>query len=229
MHGGRFTGDPAYFRDDLRVPVMCVEAETDLITLNYVIARQDDAEHLVTWEMAGTSHADVYTFAAGMLDTGSLPIDELAPLWLPTRDLLVGTLDHPVNAGPQHYLVNAAMAHFDRWVRDGARPPASPRLEVEGAGFAVDAHGNARGGIRTPHVDVPVAALSGLGNGPDLLGSLAGTTLEFDPSALRALYPTKDDYLARFDAATDAAVAAGFLLAADAPEIKAVAAANYPS
>ena len=59
------------FRDDLRVPVLCVEAETDLLTLGYLAARQDDGERLAVWEMAGTAHADVYTFVAGMIDTGT--------------------------------------------------------------------------------------------------------------------------------------------------------------
>ena len=46
-------GDPVLFRDDLRVPVLCVEAETDLITLGYYAARQDDTERFRLWEMAG--------------------------------------------------------------------------------------------------------------------------------------------------------------------------------
>ena len=76
-------GDPVPFRDDPRVPVLCVEAETDLVTLGYHGARRDDAERLVTWEVAGTSHADVYTLLAGAVDTGRMPAAELAPLWRP--------------------------------------------------------------------------------------------------------------------------------------------------
>lgn len=65
------------FHGDLHVPVMCVEAETDLIVLGYLPARQPDDDRLVTWEIAGTAHADVYTFGAGMIDTGAVPIAEL--------------------------------------------------------------------------------------------------------------------------------------------------------
>ncbi|MFZ0666276.1 MAG: alpha/beta hydrolase domain-containing protein, partial [Acidimicrobiales bacterium] len=53
-------GDPVFFRDDLRVPVFCVEAETDVITLQFINARQEEADKLSVWEMAGTSHADMY-------------------------------------------------------------------------------------------------------------------------------------------------------------------------
>jgi hypothetical protein len=221
-------GDPVYFRDDLRVPVLCVEAETDLVTLGYVAARQDDGEHLVVWEMAGTAHADMYTFSAGFVDTGRLPIEELAAALRPVQDLLGMHLDVAVNAGAQHYVMNAAVAHLDRWVRDGTRPPAAPRLELVDGAFVTDELGIARGGIRTPHVDVPVAVLSGLGNSGGPLAFLAGSTVPFDADRLASLYTDRADYLARFGAATDAAVDAGFVLAADADEIKAVAAVNSP-
>ncbi len=221
-------GDPVFFRDDLRVPVLCVEAETDLLTLGYLAARQDDGERLAVWEMAGTAHADVYTFVAGMIDTGLVPIDELAAAWVPVREFLGMEVELPVNAGPQHYVMNAAVSHLDRWVRDGTRPPASPCLDVVGDAFATDELGIVTGGIRTPHVDVPTAVLSGFGNRGNPVAFLTGTTTAFDAATLAALYADRDDYLARYAAATDATVTAGFFLAADAEEIKAVAAVNAP-
>jgi hypothetical protein len=220
--------EPARFRADRRVPVMCVEAETDLMNLGYLPARQDDDESFVLWEIAGTSHADVYILAVGPVDTGTLPVTELAKLWQPSREVLGMVLEQPPNAGPQHYVINAAVAHFDRWVRDGTRPPSAPRLEVVDGAFVTDTYGNVRGGIRTPHVDVPTAVLSGLGNGGSPLAFLSGSTKYFDADTLAKLYPSRADYLARFDAATDVAVTAGFVLAADAAEIKALAAANSP-
>ena len=85
-----------------------------------------------------------------------------------------------------------------------------------------------RGGIRTPHVEVPTAVLSGFGNTGAPVAYLSGTTTPFDDATLRSLYADLSDYVARFAAATDATVAAGFFLAADADEIKAVAAINCP-
>ena len=129
-------------------------------------------------------------------------------------------------------MLQAALAHFDRWLRDGTPPPTSPRLEVrdgDDPSFVVDEHGNARGGIRTPHVDVPIATLSGLGNGGAPLARLCGTTIPFPREMLASMYTDKADYCARFDAATDDAVAKGFFLGADAPEIKALAAELYPA
>ncbi len=226
------TAPPEPFRDDLRVPVLCFEAETDLIGLGYYPARQPDSDKFRLWEVAGTSHADVYTFVAGFADSGALPIAELAALWAPTASPMGFELEQPINTGPQHYVLQAALAHFDRWLRDGTPPPVAPRLEVQpgdpATSFVVDEHGIARGGIRTPHVDVPIATLSGLGNGGAPISFLCGTTIPFSAEKLASLYPSPDDYRARFDAATDATVAAGFLLEADAPEIKALAVQLLP-
>jgi hypothetical protein len=223
---------PEPFRDDLRVPVLCFQAETDLMVLDYLPARQPDNDQFRLWEVAGTAHADVYTFVAGFVDSGALPITELAAAWKPTSSPLGFDLDHPLNTGPQHYVLQAALAHFDRWLRDGTPPPRAPRLEVrddDPTQFVVDDNGNARGGIRTPHVDVPVAVLSGLGNGGAPIARICGTTVPFSAEQLASLYSNKADYCATFDAATDAAVAAGWLLEADAPEIKAIAAELYPA
>ena len=219
-------GAPTPFRDDLRVPVLCVQAETDLITLGYLAARQDDAERFVLWEMAGTSHADVYTFAVGFSDDGLRPIEQLAASWRPVRELLGSQLDEAVNVGPQHYIVNAAVRALDAWVRDGVRPPAAPRLELEGYGFATDELGNALGGIRTPHVDVPVAVLSGLGNGGSPMAFLTGSTIPFTNGRLVDLYGTRDAFVERFRDSADATVRAGFFLSDDLDEIVAIAAAN---
>ncbi len=220
--------DPVSFRPDRRVPVLCVESETDLINLGYLRARQDDDDSFVLWEIAGTSHADIYTLVAGPVDSGLLPADTLASAWIPVTEVFGMTLDLPVNAGAQHYVMNAAVSHLDRWVRGGPRPAASPRLEMRDGTFVTDDLGNVTGGIRTPPMDVPVAMLSGLGNSGHPISSLVGTTRAFDADTLRTLYRSREDYLERFGLATASAVNAGFVLPDDAPEIDAIAAVNAP-
>jgi hypothetical protein len=220
-------GDPTPFRDGLRVPVLCVEAETDLVTLGYQGARQDDAEHLAVWEVAGASHADVYLLGVGYLDDGLRPIDELAAAWRPSAEVLGSHLAHPINAGPQHYVMDAAVRALDSWVRHGRRPPASPRLHLDGTtGFELDELGNARGGLRTPHVDVPTGALSGLGNAGGPVAFLSGTTRAFTAEQLRALYGDRAGFEARFRESAAATVEAGFFVAEDLEEVVAVAALN---
>ncbi len=221
-------GGPVAFRRDLRVPVLCVESETDLINLDYLAVRQDDFDRFVLWEIAGASHGDVYTFVAGPIDSGRLPLEELAAAWLPVSEVYGMALDRAVNAGPQHYVMNAAVSHLDRWTRDGTPPATSPRLEVRDGALVTDEHGNARGGIRTPHTDVPTAVLSGLGNSGHAVAFLCGNTTAFDAATLRTLYPSRESYLARFTDATAVAVANGFVLADDAAEMVAIAALNSP-
>jgi hypothetical protein len=107
-----------------------------------------------------------------------------------------------------------------------ASAPVTPAVDLRRDGvFVTDEHGIARAGIRTPHVDVPTAVLSSQGNsGNGIAGDLVGTTTPFEAAKLAALYLSRADYLSRFGAATDTAVAAGFVLPADAAEIKAIAA-----
>ena len=67
----------------------------------------------------------------------------------------------------------------------GSPAPAPPRSVQPGAPPSLerDALGNARGGIRTPQVDVPIAVLSGVGQPPGSPCSRFGTTLAFEPRA----------------------------------------------
>jgi hypothetical protein len=222
-----------HIREDVRVPVLTIQSETDVVRLGGIGARQPDTALIRLWEIAGAAHFDAYGLTASPQDDGTLSAKRLAELGAAVSEVLGMAADSPINAGPQfHYVSQAALAAVDRWVRDGTPPPQAARLEATGAGapqLAVDEHGNVRGGIRTPWVDVPTAVLSGLGQGGGGFAFLFGTTHPFDAAKLAALYPGgRREYLKRFDAATDAAVGAGFLLEADAPEIKALGAAACP-
>ena len=86
------TAEAVTFRDDLRVPLMTVITETDLcggLRLGYHRARQPDTEHLRTWEIPGTAHADNYTIQVGRIDTGFAPLDDILAAYAPT-DVLMG-------------------------------------------------------------------------------------------------------------------------------------------
>ena len=85
-----------------------------------------------------------------------------------------------------------------------------------GGGFALDEVGNVVGGVRTPVVDAPVEVLSGYA-APDAspICALFGRTLPLPASVLAARWPSREAYLAAYAAATDAAIAAGFVLAED--------------
>lgn len=215
------------FRTDLGVPVMAFETETDL-TMGYVDDRQPDNRWFRDWEVAGTAHADDYEVSVGPSDTGqpgaaAAIVRDAAPL-----SALGCTTD--MNAGPQHFVLDTAISDLNRWVRTGTAPPHAPRLDVIAGttpSIRRDSLGDALGGIRTPEVDVPVAALSGSPPaGSSLTCKLFGSTTPFSTAMLTSLYPTHADYVTKFDAATTSAVRAGFLLPTDAPQIEAAAAAS---
>jgi hypothetical protein len=224
------SGAPERIRDDLRVPVLVLQSETDVALLGGGRAQQADGERLRQWEIAGAAHADTYLLVAGGQDAGRLSPERLAALLRPTTKLPIGATDSAINSGPQqHYVGHAALEALTRWAAGGVAPPLAPRLNgtADGRGFALDAQGHATGGLRTPWVDVPSATLSGLGQGGGVFGMLFGTTTSFKPAQLTALYPGgQQDYMKRFEAALDATIDAGFLLADDRAEMLAVALAG---
>ena len=116
-----------------------------------------------------------------------------------------------------------------RHAAPGHRPTLDARTLSDPIEFETDEHGNVRGGVRTPHVDVPIAVLSGLGNSGAPLAHLCGTTTTFTAEPVAAHYSSRAEYVDRFAAATQRAVSAGHLLPADAPEINALANVALPT
>lgn len=218
-------------RTDL-VPVMLLQTESENFLLNYYNSRQDDDDNFRLWEMAGTSHADLYT-STGMTDIYGIDVKnaQVAENNQPVPGILA--CDKPVNSGPQHFIVNAAYAALNRWVTSGVRPAIAPRLQINSATgldnedeskYLRDGHGNVQGGIRTPFVDVPTAKITAYGQ-PGSMNEMAnnaqsfcflfGTTKLFTDSELKTLYPTHDAYVTAVKVSAGDAVTKGFLLDAD--------------
>jgi hypothetical protein len=186
-------------RGDLGAPVFMFETETDVgPLLNYGPARQPDTDRIRTWEVAGTAHADAYLVGSYAAALGC---------------------NFTVNEGPQHFVVQAALHALNDWLVHGTPPPRAARLQLSStapATIARDSVGNAIGGVRTPAVDVPVAALSGIAPaGASILCSLFGSTTPFDRSTLTRLYRDKSGYLGAYEASLGKAIAGRFLLSAD--------------
>jgi hypothetical protein len=229
-------------REDLRVPVITLITETDLVgggrLPGFFPAQQPDNARLRIWEIPGTAHADTYIFGGAAIDSGQEPIAALAATYAPSASVFGATAAKPINAAPQHhYVVEAALWSLDRWVRTGQAPPEAPRMAAVAGDkpgdpptLVYDANGNTEGGIRTPWVDAPTARLSGLGNSGGAFGFLVGVTEPFDQAKLATLYPGgRQEYLAKFDASLSAAIRSGFILPADEAEIRALAEAMYPN
>src|SRR5262249_35159842 len=113
-----------------------------------------------------------------------------------------------------------------RWVLVGSPPPAAPRIELNrlpdkpgpiwsriDEGMIVrDEHGNARGGIRLPDIEVPLARW----HGATTENRLGGEGEPFGLDKVRALYPTREDYVAKVIRACDLLVDGGFIGSEDA-------------
>ena len=195
---GSIGGVPTKIRTDLDVPVLMFQTESDVAgLLGYLPARQDDTDLIRTWEVAGAAHVDRFLLGEMADASGCEP---------------------PVNDGPQQHLVGmAALRSLLTWIDDGTVPPTSPRLVVDDAGaYERDDDGIVLGGIRTPVVDVPVDVLSGeSAPGASVFCLLAGGTTPLTAEQLAARYDSAEDYEQQFEASTDEAIDAGFVLADD--------------
>nr|WP_280834761.1 alpha/beta hydrolase domain-containing protein [Mycolicibacterium frederiksbergense] len=227
---------PVPFRDDLRVPVLTVLTETDVVDGHlpgYHRARRPDAANFRAWEIPGTSHADNYTIRVGFIDNGSAPLPDIVAAYAPTDRLMGTELSYFINFAPQHhYVLQAAVAGLTRWVGAGEAPTSIPPLELTDADpvrFILDANGIAAAGVRTPWVDVPIAWTSGLADDESPMSFLFGSGKPFDLARLRELYPGgSGEYVDQFTMALDRAIEAGVIVAADRSEILELAAAMFP-
>jgi hypothetical protein len=193
---------------ELDVPVMIVNSELEAIACHRV--RQPNTARFVNWESAGTTHVAVQ---AQVLRNKKY-----------ARDFGV---EPPVPENMNRIAItpyyDAALHHMKRWVDGGAPPPSQPLIEFAGEKPEVvrDEHGIAKGGIRLPQVEAPVATNSSIPVSTDFSGSLRGSNRPFGAAKLDALYGSESQYLARFEAAAQRAVKAGVLLPRDvAPAIE---------
>ena len=207
---GAIGGMASIFRIDQDAPILDIQTETDVASiLNSYAARQPDNAHFRLWEVAGTAHADAHLLgsSASFMNCGV-----------------------PINDGAMHIVAKAALRALTVWLTTGTAPRTAPRIDVDpGPPVKVrrDADGIALGGIRTPPVDVPVAAVSGVaGPDPSVICLLLGSANPLSAARLAQLYPSRAAYVARFDADADATITAGFALSEDRAALLAFAEPN---
>ncbi len=201
-------------RDDLDVPVMIVNSELEAMACYPV--RQPDTDRLSWWESAGTCHVSAQGQRAR------------SPKY--ERDFGVPMqVAEGINRIPMVPLFDAAMHHMHAWVNGGGPPPPQPRIEFEGDPPQVvrDADGIAVGGIRLPQAEVPLAVNSAIPIVPDIFGILGGSSHPFSRDELIGRYGDRAGFLAEFETAARAAMAAGVLLPRDVLSLLDEAAAGW--
>jgi len=216
---------PTTIRSDLGVPVFEFETETDVYNSKLTDRLfYGNPQNFRLWEVAGSSHYDYYGLAVGPNDTGNGQgaVENLAAMQHPTSAPVGGFTCHlPINTGGTHWLLDAAFYWLNQWVRTDTPPPTAPYLQTTKASpvvFARDAEGNVLGGVRSPQVDVPVAALGGVGNGPGFC-SLFGTTVPFSPNQMASLYPSHSQFVVHSALTILGELFQGFLVRQDAVEL----------
>ncbi len=201
----------AALRADTKVPIFMIQSEMDVSLMAPATSRQIDTNMLRHWEVAGTSHADQY-----LLDNIGL-VSQVEVNWTPPA------CSKAYNQTPFYMAQIAATHHLKEWITRGTVPPIAPRMPRDVFGsIKKDSHGNALGGVRLPELDVPVAKYS---QSNSTKGSLAfldlfacvagGASTPFTASQLSTLYPTHADYVAKYKAAADVALAKGYIRPVD--------------
>jgi hypothetical protein len=122
------------------------------------------------------------------------------------------------------------MKHMRLWVGGGPLPPVQSRIEFAGdpPGVVRDRDGIARGGIRLPQVEVPIACNSSVPCDEQTHNLLTGSCRPFAPEEIRARYGDRVGYLARFEREALVARDAGVILLRDVAPLLAEAAADFP-
>lgn len=199
------------YRPELNAPVMQVSTEMEVM-VGWSLSRTPDTDKLRHWEMAGASHLDRYMQA------------EVLALDQPERQLALPHCWKPSNVLPSRLFNHAALHALRNWVTQGTPPPVAPRMQRGRLGFiANDELGNAKGGLRLPDLDVPLAQYGTYSNIPTRQISAwtayacmaGGSANPLDADTLRARYASEQAYLQAYQQAADKLLQAGFLRPAD--------------
>ncbi len=205
-------------RDDLGIPVMVVNTECEATSCFGV--RQPDTDHYRYWEIAGASHVTLQGMESSAprmeRDFGfSIPIDDNL---------------RRINQVSPAPVVDAAQHLLQVWMTDGIAPPVQPLIEFDGdpPGITRDDDGIAKGGIRLPQVEVPIAHNSAIQKSPDVFARLVGYHEAFPAETVRERYESRDEYLARYEKATRQAEADSVILPRDVEPLLQEASSGWP-
>lgn len=213
--------DPRLVTPPVGVPVIELFAEGDIGT-NIATRRTDSdaapdlfrryevaaAAHVDPWEFRSSARAEDAQRAQGRLAQQAAA--ECSPADVTPSDF------------PVRYVFDAAWRNLDAWVREGKAPPKADRLQLgsqvspfdPARAFALDAAGNARGGVRSTFVDVPVARYVGAKSG-GFRCMFYGYKFDFGAEEIRRLYPDRATYLQKLRVRADELVAARWLTPED--------------
>jgi hypothetical protein len=198
----------------VNAPAVRFQTQTEVIGFGaYVVRQTEPAFPLIRlYEMAGGAHVDKATNEGTALarDLGFPSFGEFCALDL-----------NPIRIG---FVESALMEVTDRWVRGDAQPPPSEliTLTTDDLGntiIALDADGNAIGGLRPPTLEVPLGTYLPNNTGGGFCFLFGGFT-GFDDAELASRYRNHGQYVKRVTQETRRAVKERFLLSPDAQTLR---------
>jgi hypothetical protein len=153
---------------------------------------------------------------------------------VPTRGIadpkvIFATLSNVMNAGehlsqfPSAPFYRATFVNLVNWITKGAVPPRAAPIETANGEIVRDEYGNAKGGVRTPYVDVPrvrYTASAPTEDPKNVVRRMIGLQESIPTDQLHRLYKSRADYLKRFDHEIDRLVSEHWLLAHDGEQLK---------
>jgi len=237
--GGKPESDPRRVIQAAGVPVIHMVTETEVATtfvpgFNPVPTRRPDSDKAPDlfrhYEIPGGCHLNTYNNSEWEVpDADQVKAIGAAGMWC---------CDGTLSDIPEHFMFDGSLANLEKWVRKGTLPPKASPIQIENNVIVRDEFGNAKGGLRSPYVDVPVktyspASIACPSCEPAALCALfsnwcflEGSIVPFDEARLQQLYSDHGDYVAKFNAATDKMFQDGFVTQADLEEMKTQAAAS---
>ena len=125
---------------------------------------------------------------------------------------------YPTSSYPLQAYMSVALNYLFQWVDKGIVPPKAGRILKDGPSMVLDEHGNPRGGIRNPYVDVPVTKYSVPNEGAvplipnpsayvarsgqqaaNQMCSLSAYQTDFSKDQLKQLYGSKKNYRSKVE------------------------------
>jgi hypothetical protein len=130
--------------------------------------------------------------------------------------------DGPASTFPDGAVTRGTLNLLTRWVEQGKTPPRAPRTKMAEIGkvskIAVDANGNAEGGVRSPYLDDALVRYDVHAPGA-ITCELAGHEAPLDKATLLKKYKDVDTYMKQFTTGLDAMIKSGYVLPLDRAQL----------
>ncbi|MCJ7654820.1 MAG: hypothetical protein MUO97_05890, partial [Dehalococcoidia bacterium] len=224
--GGFESTDPRRLIQPSGVPVVHMLTETEIAIpspdFSGLPTRRPDSDTspdlFRRYEIPGACHFNTYGVIWGAPAADQIKALGAACPWC---------CDSTLSDIPEHFMFGACLANLEQWVREWTLPPKADRIQVENGVIVRDDFGNAKGGLRSPYVDVPIKTYKPMSVPCPACEPVAlcarcaawcvilGNMVPFDEAQLKQLYGNHDGYVNKFNVAADKMFQDGFVTEAD--------------